>query len=198
MSIFEDVREIPFEDVVRMCGIDVARNKTCRCPFHNDGHPSMKIYQDHGYCFACGTASDGVKLTAQVFGVSQIDGARKIAGYFGIAETPFNPNAINQLKLLREQERLEKLAADNAFNVGATLLHLLSNWSKQYAPRLMSEEPDKRFVFALQYRDYLEYLLDSALDEGKNFTKWAKDSGFINTIESLSYKAAKIGGENNG
>ena len=40
------------EDVIKAYGISI-RNGMCRCPFHDDRKPSMKVYRDGAHCFTC-------------------------------------------------------------------------------------------------------------------------------------------------
>ena len=49
----------PIESVIeRMTGQRIERNKIC-CPFHDDGSPSLHVYDDGGWkCFGCGLGGD--------------------------------------------------------------------------------------------------------------------------------------------
>lgn len=39
-------------------GLSVKRGGMTCCVFHNDRHPSMKLYPDHYYCFGCHASGD--------------------------------------------------------------------------------------------------------------------------------------------
>ena len=39
------------------------------CPFHNDTNPSMVLYEDHAYCYACGQGASLPWLASQVKGI---------------------------------------------------------------------------------------------------------------------------------
>ena len=55
MSIFETVKAaVTPKQAAEAYGIRVQRNGMCRCPFHDDRTPSMKLYEDHYHCFGCG------------------------------------------------------------------------------------------------------------------------------------------------
>lgn len=85
MSIFETVkREIPMPDAAERYGIAVGRNGFVNCIFHNDRHPSMKLYNDHFHCFVCGAHGDVISFTAQIFGLTQYEAAKRLAADFGI------------------------------------------------------------------------------------------------------------------
>ena len=64
-NIFQLVKEnVKVSEVAESCGIKLHRGNMCVCPFHQDKHPSMKIYEDHYYCFACGVHGDVIDLVA--------------------------------------------------------------------------------------------------------------------------------------
>ena len=65
-------------------GLAIGRNDMARCPFHNDKTPSMKLYEDHFYCFGCGAAGDVVTLTAQLLGLGPYEAAKRLARDFGL------------------------------------------------------------------------------------------------------------------
>ena len=79
MSIFMDIRQhITARQAAEYYGLKVSPKGMACCPFHEDKHPSMKI--DTGFfCFGCGAmGSDATGYVAKVFGLSQIDAARKL------------------------------------------------------------------------------------------------------------------------
>lgn len=54
MNVFGTVKtSINAREVAEHYGIDVNRYGKALCPFHNDRHPSMVVYDDHYHCFAC-------------------------------------------------------------------------------------------------------------------------------------------------
>ena len=44
--------------VVEKYGIKVSKKGFCKCPFHQEKTPSMKIYKDSFHCFGCGSSGD--------------------------------------------------------------------------------------------------------------------------------------------
>lgn len=57
----EEVKAIPMRAVVGRYGIRPNRAGFIRCPFHaGDREASMKVYQDHVYCFGCGWYGDQI------------------------------------------------------------------------------------------------------------------------------------------
>ena len=64
-------------------GLSVNSRGMCRCPFHNDHTPSMKVDETF-YCFGCGAVGDVITFTARLFGISAGSAARKLEVDFGI------------------------------------------------------------------------------------------------------------------
>ena len=71
-------------DAARQYGLTVHRNGMALCPFHNDTNPSMKLYDDHFYCFACVAHGDVIDLSAKLLGLSFTEVIHRIAVDFGI------------------------------------------------------------------------------------------------------------------
>lgn len=62
MSIFETVKQsVTTRQAAERYGIRVERNGMCRCPFHDDSTPSMKLDRRY-YCFGCGATGDVIRL----------------------------------------------------------------------------------------------------------------------------------------
>ena len=64
-------------------GLSVNSRGMCRCPFHNDHTPSMKVDKTF-YCFGCGAVGDVITFTSRLFGISAGSAARKLEVDFGI------------------------------------------------------------------------------------------------------------------
>jgi hypothetical protein len=78
MSIFSEVKDmVTMKQVAEYYGLKVNGNGMACCPFHDDRHPSMKIYSGY-HCFACGAHGDAIGYVAQLFHMSQYEAACKI------------------------------------------------------------------------------------------------------------------------
>lgn len=64
-------------------GLSVNSHRMCRCPFHNDHCPSMKVDETF-YCFGCGAVGYVIAFTARLFGISAGSAAWKLEMNFGI------------------------------------------------------------------------------------------------------------------
>ena len=71
-------------EVARFYGLEMNRAGMACCPFHDDKTPSFKVYDDHFSCFGCGATGDCTGFVAKLFGLRQIDAAKKISEDFGL------------------------------------------------------------------------------------------------------------------
>ena len=161
MNVFGTVKtSINTREAAEHYGIEVNRYGKALCPFHNDRHPSMVVYDDHYHCFACGEHGDVIALVANLYGLPMLDAANKLAYDFGISQDkPPTKEMEEKLNRKSEAQRLkehEKLC----FSALLAYMKLLQEWKRLYAPRSPEDEPDDRFVQACHKLDYVEYLVD--------------------------------------
>ena len=147
MNVFGTVKtSINTREAVEHYGIEVNRYGKALCPFHNDRHPSMVVYDDHYHCFACGEHGDVIDLVAYLYGLPVLDAANKLAYDFGISQDkPPTKEMEEKLKRKSEAQRLrenEKLC----FSALLEYYKLLQEWMVLYAPRTPEDELDDRFV----------------------------------------------------
>ena len=141
MTIFEAVKTtVAPRMAAEHFGLSVSRNGMVCCPFHDDRHPSMKLYEDHYHCFGCQANGDVIAFSSKLFGITPLEAAQKLAADFGIRED--RPSVLAKLKMYTTQAENEKLC----FRVLSEYLHILQDWKKRYAPQTPEEEPDDRFV----------------------------------------------------
>ena len=165
MSIYEFVKaNVTVPQAAEHYGVEVQRNGMCRCPFHDDRHPSMKLNEDYFYCFGCGAHGDVIEFTARLFGLTNYEAVKKLAYDFGL--DPDKPPAAAALKkpeyplakaFQRDEMRCQRVLCD--------YLHLREDWKERYAPSSPEEEWDDRFVEACQMLDRVEYLVDVLIFE---------------------------------
>ena len=160
MSIYEFVKaNVTVPQAAEHYGVEVQRNGMCRCPFHDDRHPSMKLNEDYFYCFGCGAHGDVIEFTARLFGLTNYEAVKKLAYDFGL--DPDKPPAAAALK--KPEYPLAKAFQRDEMHCQRVLcgyLHLLEDWKERYAPSSPEEEWDDRFVEACQMLDRVEYLAD--------------------------------------
>lgn len=110
MNIFKEVKEqVTARQAAEYYGVQVDRRGMAKCVFHDDHTPSMKVDRRY-HCFGCQADGDVIDLTAQIFGLSPYEAARKIAADF-------------HLVLPEEKERTEHSCKEDTPNTiaGGTL-----------------------------------------------------------------------------
>lgn len=76
-------------DVAKHYGLKVNKRGFTICPFHNDKHASMKVFQgytkkDGFYCHSCGASGDIFSYVSMIEGISFQDSVRFIASIFNV------------------------------------------------------------------------------------------------------------------
>jgi len=161
MNVFGTVKtSINTREAAEHYGIEVNRYGKALCPFHNDRHPSMVVYDDHYHCFACGEHGDVIDLVANLYGLPVLDAANKLAYDFGISQD--KPPTKEMEKKLNKKSEAQQLRENEKLCFSALLAYmkLLQEWKRVYAPRSPEDEHDDRFVQACHKLDYVEYLVD--------------------------------------
>ena len=166
-------------------GVKVDRSGMCRCPFHSDKRPSMKINETYFYCFGCHTTGDVIDFTARLFDLSPLDAARKLASDFGI-----DPNTPASAAVALPRVRQEESPREREGHCASTLIEyerLLKNRQRRFSPVHPSEEWDSCFVSACHALPQVSYLIDCLYDADASVRKDTADSllgdGTICSIE---------------
>ena len=187
MSIYEFVKaNVTVPQAAEHYGVEVQRNGMCRCPFHDDRHPSMKLNEDYFYCFGCGAHGDVIEFTARLFGLGSYEAAKKLAYDFGLG--PDKPPVAAALKK-PEYPRARAFQRDEMHcqRVLCDYLHLLEGWKQNYAPANPDDSLDDRFVEACQMLDYVEYLADliiaAKLEQRVKIVEMLNKDGLIAGLE---------------
>ena len=85
MQISEIKDVLSIKTVLDHYQIKVNSNKHCKCPFHKDDKPSMKIYADTNsyHCFGCGKTGDVIQFIQDKEGCSKHQAIIKAKGLVG-------------------------------------------------------------------------------------------------------------------
>ena len=162
MSIFEAVKQsVSTRQAAERYGIRVERNGMCRCPFHDDSTPSMKLDRRY-YCFGCGASGDVIDFVSRLRGISSIEAATLLVQdfailYEGSADKPCKPQKQNTDE--QNYQHMERYC----FRVLLDYYRLLCRWKKDHAPRTPEDGYHPHFVEALQKLSLIAYLLDELL-----------------------------------
>src|SRR5829696_4363766 len=100
-GVFETLRDqVPLSSLIDANG----RNLSCIHPDHQDSNPSMRVYDDHIFCFGCGFHGDVVDVWSAQRGLQRpIDAALELAHEFNVTLPQLTPEARQE-----QQERREK------------------------------------------------------------------------------------------
>ena len=162
MSIFEIVKQsVTTRQAAERYGIRVERNGMCRCPFHDDSTPSMKLDRRY-YCFGCGATGDVIDFVSRLRGIGNKDAAILLAQDFAI---PYENGAGKTSKPQKHNtdEQNYQHMERYCFRVLLDYYRLLCRWKEDYAPQTPEDGYHPRFVEALQKLSLVEYLLDELL-----------------------------------
>lgn len=161
MNIFEAVKQsVTTRQAAERYGIRVERNGMCRCPFHEDKTPSMKLDRRY-YCFGCGASGDVIDFVSRLRGIGSKEAAILLAQDFAI---PYE-NGAGKTSKPRQQntdEQNYQHMERYCFRVLLDYYRLLCRW-KEDTPQTPEDGFDPRFVEALQRISLVEYLLDELL-----------------------------------
>ena len=162
MNIFETVKQsVTTRQAAERYGIRVERNGMCRCPFHDDSTPSMKLDRRY-YCFGCGATGDVIDFVSRLRGIGSKEAAILLAQDFAI---PYEDSA-GKTNRPRQQNTDEQNYQHMERYCSRVLLdydQLLCRWKEDYAPQTPENGYHPRFVEALQKLSLVEYLLDELL-----------------------------------
>lgn len=145
-------------DVAKFYGLQINRSGMAYCPFHEEKTPSLKVYDDHFYCFGCGATGDCTGFVAKLFGISQFEAAKKVSYDFGL--NLFNREIAVPVNKALQTENDYRMWLRNASADLSDYLVKLNEWRKIYAPKNRTEEFHPLFTESLAKKDYIEYLLE--------------------------------------
>lgn len=175
-------------EVVEHYGIEIKRNNTCLCPFHDDHHPSAHVYTKAFHCFTCNLHYDVLGFVMALFGLSALDAAKKLNDdfnlgiSFGYEKTHQKPKYSEDAQVREIQrnkrERFEKWEQE-AWQTIHDYLWLMRDWFEKYKPSPDDTYIDERFHVAnVEYRHAEEFSLDwiqQFSNEDKVEWKWVVD-----------------------
>ena len=162
MSIFEAVKQsVTTRQAAERYGIRVERNGMCRCPFHQDSTPSMKLDRRY-YCFGCGATGDVIDFVSRLRGIGSKEAAILLAQDFSISYEVGAGKASKPQQQNTNEQNYQHME-HYCFRVLLDYYRLLCRWRKDYAPQAPEDGYHPHFVEALQKLSLVEYLLDELL-----------------------------------
>jgi len=156
-NVFEEIRDrVAMPDVAKFYGLEISHSGMACCPFHNDNTPSMKVYTDNFYCFACGATGDCSGFVAKLFNISQLEAAKKISYDFGLRL--FTQEIAVPVQIVLSPERVYQQWLQNARLCVSKYLNLLNEWRIKCKPDNSFENIHPHFEESLLQTSYTEYI----------------------------------------
>lgn len=122
---YGEIRErISAIEAARAYGLEFdSQGKRCRCCYHSpDRHPSMSFRNGRFRCWSCGVAGSSIDLTAQLFGLTVPDAARRLNNDFALClnfdkePTPEERREAARRRKVRDTYRLFEAWRNEAIN----------------------------------------------------------------------------------
>ena len=136
MSIFEAVKQsVTTRQAAKHFGIRAGRNGMCRCPFHADRNPSMKVDRRY-YCFGCGATGDVIDFVSRLEGISPKEAALLLARAFSVPyEDKGPPGRSRPLPGRKRPEQQFRRMERYCLRVLCDYRNRLGRWKRDYAPQ---------------------------------------------------------------
>ena len=158
-NIFRDIKErVDLKDLVHYYGLNVNCGGFACCPFHDERAPSFKVYEDHYHCFGYGEHGDHIDFVQKIYGISNIEAAKKIDRDFGL-DLFDRDFAVPAKPVLNQKNDFENWLK-NAEKTITDYVTLLKHWEKIYCPRSPVDEVDPRYLEAINNRHLAEFYLE--------------------------------------
>ena len=170
MTLYETVKSnVTTLQAAERYGLKVGHGGMCKCPFHNDKNPSMKV-DKRFHCFGCQADGDVINFTSRLFDLTPKAAALKLAGDFGIHHNPQQiETAIKKPRMISEKEIFEHKVSF-CYQELVSYRNLLVQWQQQYAPKTPDEEWHPLFIHAVHNLETVEQELDTLLS-GSDYEK---------------------------
>lgn len=165
-SDYEEVKQrLTMRQVVETYGYKVNGKGTCLCPFHNDGHPSMKIYPDNKgfYCFSCGNGGDVIKFVSLLYGITNQEACLKLIEDFAL------PIKTENLTYREKREREKKIRERKELEKFAKYAYGILNLYRQLLCEASRNPRNSHFVEAMQQLTIVEYKIDVVKEKPQEF-----------------------------
>ena len=159
MNVYNAVKDsITTREAAERYGISVNRKGMCKCPFHKDKNPSMKVDRRF-HCFGCQADGDVIEFTSRLFDCNKKAAVLKLASDFGIRYDEHAVYVPSGRKPVSEEEKTEHQAAYFFRKLVDYRNHLI-DWETEYAPMHPGDEFHPRFTEALTNLPQVENDLD--------------------------------------
>ena len=164
MSALSDkfTSRISMRDVANKYGLKVTKSGFALCPFHEDRHPSMKIYDEIGrgyYCFTCNKGGSIINFVMDYFKIDYVNALKKL-------DTDFGLNALEEKEdkvVAKEYAARQFVSKRKKLKQTLSLQKLLEEHCRLHND-IKNEQPfSDKYCYAIHRIDYLNYLIEEKM-----------------------------------
>lgn len=186
-------------DVARWLGMNVQGDRA-PCPFHLESSiGAFQFNREKGFCHchSCHEGADTIGLVGKIMGISPAEALRELNSAFRLGldlDAKISAKVEQQYEKILAHKRL--LKSEQA--ALSKILNILQQWVNTFYPRNVSEEWDKRYIFALNTREAVEVYIESVsrdnapTDTVEQIKKWQQD---MRTLDPNLQEREKINTE---
>ena len=166
-SVFETVKAaVSVPEAAAYYGMKIGRSRMAPCLFHEDRHPSMRLYDDHYYCFSCHARGDVTDLVSRLLDIAPLAAARKLAADFRVSAEGGAP--ANRLRAPVRDDRT--LPRSQRILYGYE--RMLRDWKEKFPPASPGDDPPWRFTWACRELPRVENMADCLGSADPDLREW--------------------------
>lgn len=156
MTTEEIKQSVSMREVAERYGIKVNKSGFCKCIFHDEKSPSLKLYKDSFYCFSCQKSGDVFTFVQKLENVSFKEAFMVLGGGY---EQSFS--ARKRLYQAQKKREMERKREEKLRQKREQTSRLLTAYRKALALYEPLSEEWAIVMNELQYQEYLwEILFD--------------------------------------
>ena len=139
-------------DLLARYGIEV-RNKMCCCPIHKEKHPSMQVFKDGYYCYACGSHGDIFTF------IQEMENCNFKTAFISLGGTYADYSTVRQKKLIQRKFQRQKEGKQKQADFETSFMQVISKAISKCRNIIQSEEPyTDRWCICVNALDWLLYV----------------------------------------
>ena len=120
-------------EVIESYGVKVRRDGLCCCPIHKEKHPSMKVYKDSYYCFACGATGDVFDFVMRMDNCDFKTAFLLLGGTYE-EHSKTSERALYHIQKAREKKQNQLTRLQGKINDNNRLINIYVGWLKKVEP----------------------------------------------------------------
>lgn len=172
VDIFSQIKSlIDIITVLEYYGVRLDNKNYALCPFHSEGTPSFKVYDDNFYCFGCGTGGDLINFVMKLFSLTSIEAAKQLNDDFHLNIVSGTPGS--------SRLAIKKIHEDKNLIADFTEWEKASFRSLANCYRILQFRGEMLFVHGVKYFEqylpeienigFVKYLLDTMIENIGDF-----------------------------